>query len=370
MLGAPNILSLLLQKLEKIAKLTMNKKIKLLITGAGAPGGPGIIQALKKDKMINLYTADANPNASGRYLYNECPFYKIPKADDSNFIKFLLNLCIKLKIKVVLPLVTKELFKLSIYKKEFLKKNIKIIVSDKDALFLINNKCSLYKHLKNNKIEVPEFFIASNKSELKKAAIKLNYGQVPIVINPCIGNGSRGIRILDKNADRFDMLFNHKPNSIFSTLNEVLSTMGDKKIPKILVSEYLPGDEFTVDTIVNNGSIVDFLIRTRTSINNGISTSGSFIDNKEIYEYIKKIISIIPGLSGPIGFQVKRSKKNKFLLLESNPRLQGTSVAALGLDVNLPLRAVKQILGIKLKKISKHSGVSFVRYYKETFYDS
>jgi hypothetical protein len=49
MLGAPNILSLLLQKLEKIAKLTMNKKIKLLVTGAGAPGGPGIIQALKKD---------------------------------------------------------------------------------------------------------------------------------------------------------------------------------------------------------------------------------------------------------------------------------------------------------------------------------
>jgi carbamoyl-phosphate synthase large subunit len=190
------------------------------------------------------------------------------------------------------------------------------------------------------------------------------------VIKPCIGNGSRGIRILDKNVDKFDMLFNHKPNAIFSTLREVLSSIGDKRIPKILVSEYLPGDELTIDTIVNDGSIVDFIIRTRTSINNGISTSGSFIYNKEIYEYIKKIISIIPGLSGPIGFQVKKSAKNKFLLLESNPRLQGTSVAALGLGVNLPLRAVKQVLGIKLKKISKHSGVSFARYYKETFYDS
>ena len=61
---------------------------------------------------------------------------------------------------------------------------------------------------------------------------------MPIVIKPCIGNGSRGIRILDKNADRFDMLFNHKPNSIFSTLNEVLSTMGDKKIPKIFLIKF------------------------------------------------------------------------------------------------------------------------------------
>ena len=50
--------------------------------------------------------------------------------------------------------------------------------------------------------------------------------------------------------------------------------------------------------------------------------------------------------------------------------MQGTSVAALGLNVNLPLRAVNQALGIKLEKISKHSGVSFARYYQEAFYDS
>ena len=138
----------------------------------------------------------------------------------------------------------------------------------------------------------------------------------------------------------------------------------------ILVSEYLPGDEFTIDTIVNDNCIIDCLIRTRTKINNGISTAGSFIDNDEIYDYIKKIVSKIPGLYGPIGFQVKKSVENKFLLLESNPRLQGTSVAALGLNVNLPLRAVNQVLGIKSEKISKHSGVSFARYYQEAFYDS
>lgn len=348
----------------------MKNKLRVLMTGAGAPGGPGIIQALKKDKNLILFIADANPNASGRYLSNETTFYKIPKAEDSNYTKFLLGLCIELKIDIILPLVTKELFELSIQKQEFLKKNIKIIVSDKEALFLVNNKCSLYKHLNENKIDVPKFFIVNNKLELKKAVIELNYGQAPVVIKPCIGNGSRGIRILDKKADRFDLLFNHKPNSIFSTLDEVLNSIGDKNIPNILVSEYLPGDEFTIDTIVHNSRIIDCLIRTRTIINNGISTAGSFVENDEIYEYIKKIVSIIPGLYGPIGFQIKKSVENKFLLLESNPRLQGTSVAALGLNVNLPLRAVNQALGIKLEKISKHSGVSFARYYQEAFYDS
>ena len=176
--------------------------------------------------------------------------------------------------------------------------------------------------------------------------------------------------MLDGTADRFDLLFNQKPTSIFSTLEEVMTSLGDKKIPRIVVSEYLPGVELTIDTIVKNGALLDCLIRTRTSINSGISTAGNFVDNKEVYEYVDKIVSSIPGLDGPIGFQVKKSAKGKYLLLESNPRIQGTSVAALGLGINLPLRAVNQALGVTLEKLPRNSGISFVRYYQEAFYDS
>ena len=38
----------------------------------------------------------------------------------------------------------------------------------------MNNKCLLYQHLKNNKVDVPKFFIANNKDQLKEAVIKLN----------------------------------------------------------------------------------------------------------------------------------------------------------------------------------------------------
>ena len=141
--------------------------------------------------------------------------------------------------------------------------SLSIIVSDEDSLFLINNKCLLYQHLKNNNVDVPKYFIANNKDQLKESVIKLNYEKVPVVIKPCIGNGSRGVRVLDGNADRYDMLFNQKPNSIFSTLEEVITSIGDKKIPPIVVSEYLPGTELTIDTIVDNGTLLDCLIRTR-----------------------------------------------------------------------------------------------------------
>ncbi|MBT4434855.1 ATP-grasp domain-containing protein, partial [bacterium] len=175
---------------------------------------------------------------------------------------------------------------------------------------------------------------------------------------------------LDGNADRFDLLFNQKPTSIFSTLEEVITSIGEKEMPPILVSEYLPGNELTIDTIVEDGVLLDCLIRTRTTINSGISTSGNFINDKEVFNYINKIVSSIPGLKGPIGFQIKKSAVGKYLLLESNPRIQGTSVAALGLGINLPVRAVDQALGINLKKVPKSSGISFIRYYQEAFYDS
>ena len=92
------------------------------MTGAGSPGGPGIIQALKKNPKINLHIADANPNASGRYMSTDCTFHQLPMANSKNFIATLLDLCDKKKIYVLLPLVTKELFKLSVHKKRFLEK--------------------------------------------------------------------------------------------------------------------------------------------------------------------------------------------------------------------------------------------------------
>ena len=44
------------------------KKINVLMTGAGAPGGPGIIRCLKKDERIELTVCDTHEDASGRFL--------------------------------------------------------------------------------------------------------------------------------------------------------------------------------------------------------------------------------------------------------------------------------------------------------------
>lgn len=340
--------------------------MNVLMTGAGAPGAPGIIKCLNKDKNINLFVADSNSLSSGKFLNSD--FFLIPNADNKNFIKELLQICISNSINLIFPLVTRELFYLSKSKSLFLNHGIKIIVSDYKDLSIANNKSSLYKHLKINNIQVPEFRVVNNYEEFIIASKELTELTGGYVMKPSISNGSRGVRIVDNTIDEFDVLFNQKPNSLYTTHNNLNEILSRKQFPELLLSENLSGDEYTIDTLVDeNGNIKLILPRKRIKIREGISISGEFIEHKEIIEYCKLILKSL-NLIGPIGIQVKADKKNIFKVLEINPRIQGTSVSALGVGVNIPLMSVYMINGknLKLKKIKW--GTKFIRYYDEIYF--
>jgi carbamoyl-phosphate synthase large subunit len=345
----------------------MADSLKVLVTGAGAPGGPGIIKALRRDPGLRVHGADMNPRASGSFLCEK--FHLIPAASDPSFLTALKAICRENGISVIFPLVTRELFQLSERAAEFAAEGVHVVVSGHSALRVANDKGRLYEHLRDQGLPVPEFRIVLDGAGLKKAAAELGYPDRPVVIKPCQGNGSRGIRILDSRKDRFQLLFGEKPTALFSTLEEVLSIIGSRSVPELVVSEYLPGKELTIDCIAGDGEVIEMLIRTRDTINSGISTSGRFIREPAVEAYIRRVVASFPGLRGPVGFQVKESVNGDYLMLESNPRIQGTSVAALGCGVNLPLLGVYQGAGLSLPAYVKKENVGFVRHYDEIFYE-
>ena len=104
-------------------------------------------------------------------------------------------------------------------------------------------------------------------------------------------------------------------------------------------------------------------------MNNGISVEGEFIKNEEIISYATSIVETI-GLHGNIGVQVKKSSAGEFLILEINPRVQGTIVSALGAGVNLPLLAVRKQLGMPVspEDMKVKWGTRFSRYWEEVYY--
>ena len=336
------------------------------MTGAGAPGGPGIINGLSQDNNINLLVCDANPHASGRYLNEK--FEIIPPANDDNFISFMLSLCKKNNINVIFPLVTLELFKFSANKDLFENAGVKVVVSDYDSLLIANDKSALYKHLFDKKIMTPDFYVINNFNQIKKAFLKLGYPNKPVCIKPSISNGSRGVRVIDNTINEFDLLFNHKPNSLYMTYNKLIDILCDTDFPELLASEYLPGEEYTIDSIVTNGKPEIIIPRKRSKMNGGISVAGEFEENKEIIHYCHEILTSLK-LSGPIGLQVKKSKDGVFKILEINPRIQGTSIAAFGAGINLPLLSIYSTLGINYKIPNMNWSTKFIRYYQEVYYE-
>jgi carbamoyl-phosphate synthase large subunit len=342
-------------------------RTNILMTGAGAPGAPGIIKCLLQDPSIQLTVADIDGGAVGRYLAHD--FVTIPKGDDPSFIPALLEICTGREVQLILPLVTRELEALSSNRSAFLSIGTKILVSDAEAIRIANNKLTCYSFLREKGIAVPEFFPAATTEEFIHAAASLGHPHRPFVFKPAQGNGSRGVRVVSDSLDEADLLFLEKPYQLFISYPHALRLLTAKHFPQLVVSEYLPGDEYSVDCLASHGKASLVVPRLRTKMINGISVRGEFVRDQEIIDYCRAIIDAI-GLHGNVGIQVKKDQSGKPLLLEINPRVQGTIVAALGAGVNLPLEAVKQELGTpcSLDDSSVKWGTRFVRYWTEVFY--
>ena len=345
-------------------------KQNILVTGGGAPGAPGIINALKTNANLTIFSCDNSEKTAGKLLAHG--YFTVPMGDDPNYIEAIKKRCEEHHISSIFPITTKELIPLSKAKDQFQKQGIDVIVSNHKGLEIANNKELIYTHLRQNNIPVPEFAAVSNVAEFQIAVKQLHYPKNPVIFKPCVGNGSRGFRILNSEVDEHDKLFNQKPSHTYISLNKAVEILGIKPFPKLIVSEYLPGDEYTVDCLVNNGKTEVIIPRKRIKMNNGISVEGIIENNKEVIDYCQSILDTLT-LHGPIGIQVKYSSANKPLLVEINPRIQGTSVACLGAGINLPQLALTNHLTSSSNQENLQNkvkwGVHFVRHYSELYYD-
>lgn len=341
--------------------------IHILMTGGGAPGAPGILHCLQQEKSWTIHLADADPEASGRYLADH--FTVIPAASHPDFIPAVLKYCQDHQINVILPLVTRELIPFANAINTFKEKGIHVLVSPAASLDIANNKSALYQFLQWRDIPVPAFRVAETVDQFKEAVEELGYPAKPVCFKPSVSNGSRGFRVLHTGINEHDWLFNQKPNSRYIQYEDACRILSSAPFPELLVSEYLPGDEYSVDCLCNHGESRIIVPRLRIRQINGISVRGQFVDNEEIKQTCKRIINELK-LHGNIGIQLKADAGGKFQILEINPRVQGSISTCLGAGVNLPVLAIRQELGLLESDLSVQIrwGSHFSRYWSDINY--
>jgi len=345
------------------------KPIVVLVTGAGAPGIKGTLYSLRKNydkRKITVIGTDIRSDVVGTYLCDK--FHVIPPAKKTeDYLTALIKICKQDNVNVLLPQNTLELKLLSKNFLRFESVGTKVITSSEKSIKLANDKFQLMKVCKEIGVPVGEFYKVDNFDDLISKATLIGWPSNKIVVKPPISNGMRGVRIINETLDLKKMFYNEKPNSLFTTMNGLYAVLGDT-FPDLIVTEYLPGKEYTVDVFRHNKKTT-VIPRSRDQIRSGITFSGQVIKHEKLIQYCKKISEKLD-LKNCYGFQFKMDVNNNPKILESNPRVQGTMVLATIANANIIYSSVKSVLNEDIPKFNVKWGAKISRFWGGVGVDS
>ena len=340
------------------------RNLNIIITGAGAPGITGTLYSLKNNydnRKIRTIGTDIQSNVIGKYILDG--FYQINRPEIENeFINDLLRICKLENIDFILPQVTEELQTLSKNLSVFENIGVRVAVNNSNSLNIANNKYLIIKEGSKCNIPVPKIRLVTSLKEFNIALEQLDYPEKPIVCKPTIGSGMRGFRILMEDIDKYNAWINEKPYNAYISKNEMIDLLNNHNFPELILMEYLPGDEYSVDALTLNGRSYATIPRLRAQIRNGITFHGIVEKNENIIEYSNRLIDRLK-LNYAIGFQFKKDKQGIPKLIECNPRIQGTMILSTLAKCNIIYSVIKILSEEELPKFDINWHTQFLRYW-------
>lgn len=330
-------------KLYKVYPSKGRGVMRILLTGVGCPGAIGTIYSLRNNPsrvkiLIYIVGVDIDHDAVGKFFCDI--FYPVPPPESADYIPALKKLIEVQKIDIIIPQTTREIVILSQRKKELA---CAVMVNTFEMLNLYNSKNHLLNLCEKHDLLHGGYHLATNRDTFTHFVRKLGYPHAPVVIKPAVGNGGRGVHIVDATEIDFDAFIRGKLARPRVTLEEAVRVLGSgDDWPEMLVMEYLPGQEYTVD-VLNTPDMRLIISRKRNKIRSGISFITEIVNNQRINRQIDTLLDNYP-LYGAIGFQFKENESGAPCILESNPRIQGTMIAAHMAGSNIVWAAVEYFL--------------------------
>ena len=260
----------------------------ILVFPCGSEIGLEIYKSIKHNIHFNLIGASSTDD-HGKFVY-ENYIGNLPFLTNQYFIKELKKIVIENNIDAIYPTMDSVI---SLLKENEDKLGCVILSSPIQTTKTCLSKQKTYSLLKN-KIPTPKIYNVEDKS--------IEY---PVFLKPDIGYGSRGT---------------YKANNI----SEV--EFYKNKDKDLMILEYLPGNEFTIDCFTNfKGELLFIGPRLRNRISNGISVNTSTLKVKNKFEGLANIINKNLVFNGSWFFQVKERLDGTLVLMEIASRFAGSS---------------------------------------------
>jgi carbamoyl-phosphate synthase large subunit len=312
---------------------------RVLITGTGGPSGISFMRALDGEPL-DVYSADIDPYAAGLYLVPEERRRIVPRGDSDDFVEAIFDLCEAEGIDVLVPTVDSELIKLAAERERLAEAGVALVLPREHTLRMCLDKWELYQRCEGA-IRRPETWLVD--ASFDPAGIEL-----PVIVKPRSGSGSRGIALL---SDRAEL----------------------ERLPRdstLLVQENLPGTEYSLDTLARaDGRVIAVVPRARLKVDSGIAITGRTVRDDALQAAGKAVAERI-GLTSVANVQVKEAVDGEPALLEVNPRFPGTMPLTVAAGINMPKLCVDDALGNPMPdEPLPFAEIAMVRYFNERFFD-
>lgn len=287
------------------------EKINVLIFPGGTEIGLEIWRSLKDCKDIRLYSAASDVSNHAPYVFAR--HFIVPHVDEKNWLESLNQIIIEQEIDYVFPAHDDAIVALA---ENADKIKARIVSSPPWTCQITRSKSQTYKILSDI---VPVPFVYENSDMID---------HYPVFVKPDLGEGSQDIHVAYNREQVRQLLSNGKV---------------------YVVTEFLPGEEFTVDCFSHREQGLLFCGgRERIRIRNGISMNSRPVDEKLFRDYAYAISAKL-AFHGAWFFQLKRDRKGMLKLLEVAPRIAGTMALHRVQGINFALLSIYEQENIFLR---------------------
>jgi len=317
--------------------LKLEKPVRVMIFPGGTEIGLEIFRSLSYSRHIELFGATSLENDVGCLLFKHY-YTGLPFVNEKTFLKKFCPLLKKLKIDFIFPAHDTVGLFLAEHQRDL---PGKVLISPIKTCRICRDKQKTYKYFEGI-LPVPKVF--ENTYQIP---------HFPVFLKPKIGEGSKGVFRVE-------------------TKNELEGILENKS--NLLILEYLPGKEYTLDCFTNyEGKLIFFGARERIRVSNGISVDTRVTDCSKFTQFAETINGHLK-FRGAWFFQMKERANGELVLLEIAPRVSGGMGLFRNRGVNLPLLTVYDALRIPVEIMEQTFPEEMQRclfnYYPKTFVSS
>lgn len=316
----------------------------ILVTAVGSTTALSVIKALRLqgEFTARIVGTDIHPRDAIAGSHFCDAFHQVPPAASAEFGRRMSKLCEQEGIDLLIPIFDAELPILARAKEAFASAGTRVIVSESPTIEICNDKLATCLFLRGNGVPAPLTQLADDIPDPDALAY-------PLFVKPRYGVSSVNAQRVDSAGD-------------FAAARA--------KTPDLVVQEYLEGDEYTIDVLVDpRGRAIASVPRLRIETKSGVCTKGQTVQNEHLMIWGARIAQTL-AISGPANVQGKVNG-GRVSFFEVNPRFSATTALTVAAGVNMPLWLLKMARGESAPPgLLPFKSVTMARYWQEVFYPS